>query len=90
LPAPTKPGPKASAAPVPKAKNPPLSYVGRLDQACGEFATDQQFEKNPPTREQVARALASAKFRQTSHFEWPTHAELVAALKDLFPGFRKR
>ena len=89
-PALTKPSPKASAAPVHKAKNPPLSYVGRLDQACGEFAADRPFEKNPPTREQVARALALAKFRQTSQFEWPTHAELVVALKELFPEFKKR
>ncbi len=66
------------------------SHAGRLDQACGEFASDRDFEKLQPTREQIARALAAAKFKQTSEAEWPTHAELVAALRELFPEFRKR
>jgi hypothetical protein len=78
------------AAPVPTLKNPPPPKEDRFDQACREFAGDQEFEKRPPTREQVARAWALVTFRQTNESERPAHRELVAALKELFPEFKRR
>jgi hypothetical protein len=55
-----------------------------------EFVHDPEFEKRPPTREQLARAWAMAIFKHSddSESEWPTHVELVAALKKLFSEFK--
>lgn len=87
VPMPVKPAP---AAPVPALPNPPPSEAGRFEQACREFESDREFEKQPPTREQIARALVLAKFNQPNPSELPTHIEVVAALKKLFPEFRRR
>ena len=77
------------AQPVPALPNPPPSEAGRFEQACREFESDREFEKQPPTREQIARALVLAKFNQPNPSELPTHIEVVAALKKLFPEFKK-
>jgi hypothetical protein len=61
-----------------------------LDQACRDFENDREFEKLQPTREQIARAMAAANYNRTTDTEWPSHAELVAALKKNFPQFRRR
>jgi hypothetical protein len=59
-----------------------------LDQAFLEFGNDRAFAGRAPTREQVARAWASAKFKKEDESEPPNHLEVVAALKKLFPEFR--
>ncbi len=92
LPAPVAPAPlpRPTATPASRAKHSSESLGGRLDQACREFASAREFEKLQPTREQIARALVAANFNRTTEAQWPTHAELVAALKKLFPEFRSR
>jgi len=59
-----------------------------LDQAVAEFGNDPAFAGRVPNREQVGRAWARAAFQKGDDSEHPTHAELVAALKKLFPEFR--
>jgi len=66
LPSPVAMETKASNHSAHGSKHSEHSHAGRLDQACGEFASDREFEKMQPTREQIARALAAAKFKQTS------------------------
>lgn len=92
LPAPVAPAslPRSTETPAPRAKPSSAPVAGRLDKACREFASDPKFEKLQPTREQIARALVAANFNRTAESDWPTHAELVAALKKLFPEFRSR
>src|ERR1035437_2655535 len=89
VPAPPTPAPTPTPPPVPVPKlNPPPPAISPFEQACLEFERDRAFEKHPPTREQVARAWALASFRESDTAESPTHQELVAALKKLFPEFR--
>jgi hypothetical protein len=71
--------PPAKAAPAPGL--PPRQAP--LDQAFAEFASDPAFATQPPTREQVARAWASAAFQIES--DHPNHAEVIAAFRKLFP-----
>jgi hypothetical protein len=52
-----------------------------------EFERAGKFGGRSPTREQVGRAWALVKFRK-GEGEPPTHAELVAALKEIFKEFR--
>jgi hypothetical protein len=59
-----------------------------LEQAIAEFDTDQAFASQVPTRDQVARAWALAKFRQLEESTQPSHEDVVHALKRLFPDFR--
>ena len=59
-----------------------------MDQAYAEFGNDPAFAIRPPTREQVARAWAWAKFKNEDPTQLPTHLDVVAALKKLFPEFR--
>jgi len=66
----------------------PAPKAERFEQACREFEGDREFEKHPPTREQLARAWALAKFKKTHPSQSPDHSELVAALKKLFPEFK--
>jgi hypothetical protein len=86
-PAPVKPAPAAS---VPALPNPARSEADRFERVCLEFEQDAEFHAHPPTRDQIARALVLAKFNKSNPSEWPTRIELVAALKKLFPEFRKR
>lgn len=81
---------KPLEAPAAKVRHSSRSHPNQLDQACREFENDREFEKTPPTREQVARAMVAAKYRKLNQAETPTHLELVAALKELFPEYRKR
>jgi len=87
---PVVPPAPASEPPISKLQNPPLPKEAPLEQACREFEADREFEKRQPTREQVARAWALAKFNQSNSSASPTHSELIAALKKLFSEFRKR
>jgi len=59
-----------------------------LEQAIAEFGRDLAFAGCPPTREQVARAWAFARFRKANENDFPSHPEVVVALKKLFPEFR--
>jgi hypothetical protein len=59
-----------------------------LEQAIAAFDTDAAFAGRVPTRDQVARAWALAKFTQPEESAQPSHAEVVHALKKLFPDFR--
>lgn len=59
-----------------------------LEQAFLEFANDRVFAEHPPTREQVARAWAFAKFKKEDEKALPSHLEVVGALKKMFPEFR--
>lgn len=59
-----------------------------LEQAIAEFDTDRAFAGHVPTRDQVARAWALAKFTQPEESTPPSHAEVIHALKKLFPEFR--
>jgi hypothetical protein len=93
-PAPVAP-PAVAPVPPPSAPRPaipPKTEAGSFEQAGLEFERDREFEKRQPTREQLARAWAWAKFQKadTAETEWPTHAELVVALKKLFSEFRRR
>ena len=86
---PTNPPPaKVPTVRVSMSKLPPSLVAGRFEQAWLEFERDAEFEKNPPTREQIARAWALAEFRRSNPSEWPTHLELVVALRELFREFR--
>jgi hypothetical protein len=58
-----------------------------LERAYEEFASDGAFNGHTPTREQVARAWAFARFKKDDENEVP-HDEVVTALKKLFPEFR--
>ena len=80
------------ALPAPNPASAPTTEAGWFERAGLEFERDREFEKRQPTREQLARAWAWAKFQKadTAQTEWPTHAELVAALKKLFSEFRRR
>ncbi len=73
-----------SLAPVKAASQPPAP----LDQAYADFEKDQTFANHAPTREQVARAWAYARFKKDDAHEPPPHADIVGALKKLFPEFR--
>src|ERR1035438_9316153 len=76
------PKPRATDSPapvVPKPTEAPRTGDDKFDRACREFAADREFAPRAPTREQLARAWALAKFRKRNPFESPTHAELVAA-----------
>jgi len=68
----------------------PTPETGRFDLACQEFAGDPEFVKHPPTRDQIGRAWAWANFKNSHPATAPTHAELVDALKKLYPEFKKR
>jgi hypothetical protein len=59
-----------------------------VEQAFAQFLKDPNFANRTPTREQVARAWSSARFEKEGDRELPTHLEVVAALKKLFPEFR--
>lgn len=74
----------SATSPAP-AKTPPATP---LDQAYAEFAKDSAFAEHPPTREQVARAWAFARYKKEDENEIPTHPEVVGALKKLFREFR--
>jgi hypothetical protein len=94
-PAPVIPTPSPISLPAPKkpvttSEPVPTSEAGRFDLACQAFAGDPEFVKWPPTRDQIGRAWAWAKFKNSDSDAAPTHAELVAALKKLFPEFKKR
>jgi hypothetical protein len=78
---------RPAAAPLPVPRPPPPPLPAPLEAAYGVFATDPAFAAHPPTREQVARAWAMANFQKLEG-ESPTHAELVATLKKIFPEFR--
>ena len=59
-----------------------------LDEAFRAFGSDPVFAGHRPTREQVARAWAFAKFKNEDQHSPPSHAQIVGALKKLFPEFR--
>jgi hypothetical protein len=59
-----------------------------LDQVFLDFVNDRAFEGRAPSREQVARAWAWAKFQKAEETAAPNHAEIVSALKKLFPQFK--
>src|ERR1017187_8648692 len=65
--------------PAPKA-----AALTPLDRAFSEFQADRQFAGRSPTREQVARAWALARFRKAGDPGHPFHVELVPTLKELF------
>jgi len=52
-----------------------------------EFA-GEVFNGRQPTREQVGRAWAFARFKKDDENAMPTHAEVIVALKKMFPEFR--
>jgi len=74
-----------AAALLPAKKTRPLPP---LDQAVAEFENDQAFAGRTPTREQVARAWALARYKSENEINVPSHPEVVVALKKLFPEFR--
>jgi hypothetical protein len=59
-----------------------------LDRAVADFGSDPTFAARAPTREQVGRAWAWAIYHKADQSGSPTHPELIAALKKLFPEFR--
>jgi len=79
---------KLPEVPVPAPK-PPSKTANRFDQAYVEFERDGEFSLRLPTREQIARAWSLAEFRQRNPYVQPAHAELVTALREIFPEFRK-
>jgi len=84
--APSPPAPALQpAALIPAPKPRPLPP---LDQAVAEFEHDQAFAGRVPTREQVARAWALARYKSENELNKPSHPEVVVALKKLFPAFR--
>jgi hypothetical protein len=62
--------------------------AARFEQACRDLESDPAFATHPPTREQIARAWAWAKFKRTEATGLPSHADLVAALKKLFAEYK--
>lgn len=90
-PAPKSPEPAAATWPAqtpPKPKEPPQTGANPFDRAFAAFANSRELAGRSPTREQLARAWALVKFRKEGEKEPPTHAELVAALKEIFKEFR--
>ena len=85
---PTLPPPDLPAPPAPKLKEAPRTEASPFDRACLEFERNQEFAGRSPTREEVGRAWARVKFRKADASEPPTHADLVAALKEMFPEFK--
>jgi hypothetical protein len=59
-----------------------------LERAIAEFENDQAFAGRMPTRDQVARAWAYARFKGEDVNGVPSHPEVVVTLKKLFPEFR--
>ena len=60
-----------------------------MDEAFTKFEQDPHFLEHRPTREQVARAWSFARFQKEDENEFPTHPEVITALKKLFPEFRE-
>ncbi len=80
--------PAVSTEPVvSKPPGPAAPAASPFERACLEFERAGKFGGRSPTREQVGRAWALVKFRK-GEGEPPTHAELVAALKEIFKEFR--
>jgi hypothetical protein len=59
-----------------------------LDQVCAEFAQDPAFASKLPTREQIARAWAMARYQQAESSKSPAHAAVVAALRKMYLEFK--
>jgi hypothetical protein len=59
-----------------------------MEKAYEEFLADRAFDGRRPSREQVARAWSFARFKKEDTNEFPSHAEVVVALKKMFPEFR--
>jgi len=90
---PPLPSPPPKAVPATTAQNMPPKPAATpkkspLEQAYAAFENDRAFAGHAPTREQVARAWSSARFKKEDENELPTHPEVVVALKKLFPEFR--
>jgi len=82
---------RTAAVPQPASPKPaPKAFVPEpLEAAYAEFERDPAFANKHPTREQVARAWALARFRKTEGpYKTPAHTELVSAVKELFREFR--
>jgi hypothetical protein len=81
------------APPIPVVSNAPPKGASqqettRFEQACRDLEADPAFATRPPTREQIGRAWAWAKFQRSDATGWPSHADLVAALKKLFTEYK--
>lgn len=85
---PPRPAQTPPTAPTPPPPVVPPPRPAPLEQAFAEFASDPVFGTRPPTREQVARAWSFARFKKEDDTHFPEHAEVVGALKKLFPEFR--
>lgn len=68
------------------------SERGQFDQACSEILDGWQFAKfgDLPTRKQVAKTWELVKSRKSNKTKFPTHSELIAALLELSPEFKRR
>jgi len=77
--------PPPAAAAAARSKSPENAP---LEQAIAEFRNDPAFASQLPTRDQVARAWAYAKFKQEEEDGSPSHADVVGALKKMFVEFR--
>lgn len=81
--------PPTSVAPLQPTSQPRPKKPAPLDEVCDEFANDPAFTAHVPTRDQIARAWAWARFQNSEGSKLPTHLEIVAALKKLFPAFKE-
>jgi hypothetical protein len=86
-PPPSVPPSSATTAEQPPAQAKPPTPAP-VEQAYAEFTKDPNFSGHAPTREQVARAWSFARFQKEHVNDLPNHAEVVAALKKMFPEFR--
>jgi hypothetical protein len=88
LPPASKPVPASTVTPVTSLRPTKAPPAAPLEQSFADFAGDRLFAEHPPTREQVARAWAYARYKKEDENTFPTHLEVVGALKKLFPEFR--